>query len=127
MERGGRHPDPVRVPAPSQEPLAPSVVQVPTWPTHSSVRVRLLFEEQGAAGVCFGPGFAVGVLNRPGGGRVYVLADPVSVSAKAHRELAAACVETRAGRSPALTYPTSRFVHVIRLGDQPVQVDLTVD
>ena len=89
--------------------------------------MRLLFEEPEAVGVRFGPGFPVGVLNRLGGGRVYVLADPVSVSQRTHRELAAAGDEARAGRSPDETYPTNRFVWVVRLGDQPVQVDLSVD
>jgi hypothetical protein len=112
---------------PSDQPLPPSVVQVPTSPAHSCVRVRLLFEEPGAAGVRFGPGFPIGVLNRLGGGRVYVLADPVSVSARTEREMAAVCDDARAARSPDETYPTSRFVWVVRLGEQPVQVDLSVD
>jgi hypothetical protein len=112
---------------PSDESLPPPVVQVPTSPAHSCVRVRLLFEESGAVGVRFGPGFPIGVLNRLGGGRVYVLADPVSVSARTEREMAALCDEARAARSPDETYPTSRFVWVVRLGEQPVQVDLTVD
>ena len=112
---------------PVQDHLPPSVVQIPPSPAHSCMRVRLLFEEPGANGVRFGSGFPVGVLNRQGGGRVYVLADPVSVSERTHREFAAACDEARAGRSPAESYPTNRFVWVVRLGDQPVQVDLSVD
>ena len=112
---------------PSQDPLPPSVVRVPPSAAHSSVRVRLLFEEPGAVGVRFGHGFPVGVLDRLGGGRVYVLADPVTLSGRTHREMAAACDEARAGRSPTQTYPTNRFVWVVRLGEQPVQVDLTVD
>ena len=91
------------------------------------MRVRLLFEELGAPGVRFGAGFPVGMLDRLGGGRVYVLADPISVSARTEREMAAICDEARAARSPNETYPTNRFVWVIRLGEQPVQVDLTVD
>lgn len=78
---------------PSQDPLPPSVVQIPPSPAHSCMRVRLLFEEPGAVGVGFGSGFPVGLLNRLGGGRVYVLADPISLSARTHRELAAACDE----------------------------------
>jgi hypothetical protein len=57
--------------------------------------VRLLFEEPGAVGVRFGPGFPIGVLNRVGGGRVYVLADPVSVSALTDSEMAAVSDEAR--------------------------------
>ena len=112
---------------PASEPLPQSVVQVPTSPSHSCVRVRLLFEEPGAIGVRFGRGFPIGVLNRLGGGRVYVLADPISVSTRTEREMAAVCDEARAARSPNEIYPTSRFVWVIRLGNQPVQVDLSVD
>ncbi len=112
---------------PSNEPFPKAVVQVPTSPIHTCVRVRLLFEEPGAVGVRFGPGFPIGVLNRLGGGRVYVLAAPVSVSSRTEHEMAAVCDEARAERSPDKTYPTSRFVWVIRLGNQPVQVDLSVD
>ncbi len=111
----------------SDNPLKPSVVQIPPSPTHSCVRIRLMFEEPGAVGRRFGRGFPVGVLNRFGGGRVYVLADPLSVSARTHKEFSAACNEARAARSPDRTYPTNRFVWVVRLGDQPVQVDLSVD
>lgn len=111
----------------SQDLIAPSVVQLPSSPAHSCMRVRLLFEEPGAVPVRFGPGFPVGVLNRLGGGRVYVLADPVSVSERTQREFVAACDEARAARSPCETYPTNRFVWVVRLGNQPVQVDLSVD
>ena len=111
----------------SEKPLKSSVVQIPPSPAHSCVRIRLLFEEPGAVGVCFGRGFPVGVLNRLGGGRVYVLADPISLSARTYAELSAACDVARAERSTDQTYPTNRFVWVVRLGDQPVQVDLSVD
>lgn len=111
----------------SDEPLPDSVVQIPSSPSQSCVRVRWLFQEPGAVGVRFGPAFPVGVLDRKGGGRVYVLADAVSVSERTHREMAAVCDEARAERSPDETYPTSRFIWVVRLGNQPVQVDLSVD
>ncbi len=111
----------------SEESLKPSVVQIPTSPEHSCIRIRLLFEEPGAVGVSFGRGFPVGVLKRFGGGRVYVLADPISVSGRTHREFSRLCDEARAARSPDQTYPTNRFVGVVRFRDQPVQVDLSVD
>lgn len=111
----------------SEETLKSSVVQIPTSPGRSCMRIRLLFEEPGALGVRFGRGFPVGVLKRLGGRRVYVLADPISVSGRTHREFSTVCDEARAARSPDQTYPTNRFVWVVRLGDQPVQVDLSVD
>jgi len=86
---------------PANEPLPQSVVQVPTPPSHSCVRVRLLFEEPGAVGVRFGRGFPIGVLNRLGGGRVYVLADPArraALPSRKHCHLSVAVPDLRRER-----------------------------
>jgi hypothetical protein len=60
---------------PSGTSVGRLVVRVPTSPEHSAVAVRLLFAEPGTVSVAELPGaFPVGVLSRPNGGSVYLVA-----------------------------------------------------
>ena len=107
-------------------PLKKSVRRIPTSGLRNCVRVRLLFQEAGAAPREFGPGVPVGVLDRPGGGRVYVIADHIDVSPRTLAECAVASATARSQRSVDEEFPTDRFVWVVQLGGQPVHVDLTI-
>lgn len=108
------------------EPLHPSVLQVPSSTACSGYAVRLFLEQAGAVGTAFPPGHPVMVMERSNGGRAYVLATPVDLAARQYEAFDAMCDEARAGRSNDVTYPSDRFVGVVRFREQRVLVDLSV-
>jgi hypothetical protein len=112
---------------PSTEGPSTSVVQVKSSPACSAYCVHLYFEEVGAVGISFPPGLPIAVLERSTGGRVYVLATPEHLGARQFDAFSLMRSEARAGRSDSLTYPTDRFVGVVKLEDQRVLADLTLN
>jgi len=108
------------------EPLHPSVLQVPSSTVCSGYAVRLFLEEAGAVGAAFPPGHPVMVMDRSNGGRAYVVATPVHLAARQYDAFDAMRDEARAGRSGDLSYPSDRFVGVLRIREQRVLVDLSV-
>lgn len=113
---------------PESEPLAANVTEIPTLPGYSALAIKLIFEEAGAPGRCLGHAFPVGVLLRPTGGRVYLLAEAVSLSPSAHEALAYLRQHARTERLADTDRPTAeRFVGALSLGQQRVLVDLTTD
>jgi hypothetical protein len=107
-------------------PLPPSVVQVPSSAACSGYSVRLFLEEIGAVGIAFPPGLPVAVIERCTGGRVYVLATPIQLSARQYEAFDLLIERARRERSDSLSYPTDRFVGVVRMETQRVLVDLTI-
>jgi hypothetical protein len=103
-----------------------SVVRIPTSPEHSAVAVRLLFAESGTESyIELSPAFPVGVLSRPHGGTVYLVAEAVALNSKQHNLLAGFCENAR-GSVLAGDNPSGRFVGVLEAGEHRFLVDLTV-
>lgn len=109
------------------EPLHPSVLQVPASAACSGYAVRLFLEGTGAVGTTFPQGHPIAVMQRSNGGRAYVLATPVDLAARQYEAFDAMCDEARLGRSSDVTYPSDRFVGVVRMREQRVLVDLSVN
>jgi hypothetical protein len=112
---------------PSTEALSTSVVQVQSHHACSAYSVHLYLEEVGAIGLAFSPGLPIAVLERRTGGRVYVLATPEHLGPRQFDALAMMRAEAQADRSDTLTYPTDRFVGVLKLLNQRVLADLTLN
>jgi hypothetical protein len=107
-------------------PMGQNIVQVPTSSSYSGVFVRFFFEEAGESLIReVSDSFPVGVLVRPNGGCVYVVAQPMSLSRTEHetledvREYARRCI-------PSDT-EWRRFVGVVEIERQPTLVDLALD
>ena len=108
---------------PSSEPIPVAVIRVPTTPSHSAIGVRLLLQEHGSTTYTrLDDGFGIGVLVRPNGGAVYVVAQPTSLK----RELIESMATTRSDARSASPSGT-RFVGVIVADEeQQILVDLAL-
>ena len=110
---------------PSKESISSDVIRIPTSPTHSAVTVRLLLQEPGIT--TYQPiqkAFGLGVLVRPNGGAVYVIAEPVSLSFAQHKNLAAFRSEAR--ESVPIEHRDGRFVGILAIDDRRFLVDLAL-
>lgn len=106
-----------------KSPLEGDVVQVPTSPSHSAVLVRVFLEEAGGSLIrTLAESFPVGVLVRPSGGCVYVVAQPMSLSRTEHETLED--VREDARRCIPSDTEWRRFVGVVEIERQPTLVDL---
>jgi hypothetical protein len=110
----------------SEAQVDSSVVRIPTSPEHSAVAVRLLFAESGTESyIELSRALPVGVLSRPHGGAVYLVAEAVALNSKQHNSLAALCENARESVL-AGDNPSGRFVGVLEAGEHRFLVDLTV-
>lgn len=103
------------------------VVEVPSSPVCSGYSVRLFLEDPGATGIAFPPGRPIAVIERCTGGRVYVLATPVTLDRRQFDAFDLMRREAQADRSDELTYPSDRFVGGLNLRGQRCLVDLTLN
>lgn len=102
---------------PSSEPIPGGVIRVPTTPSHSAIGVRLLLQEHGSTTFTGLEGaFGIGVLVRPNGGAVYVVAQLTSL----RRELIASLAVIRSDARSAVP-SGARYVGVL-VGDEEQQI-----
>ena len=111
---------------PETQALPLSVVQLPAVEGCEGFSVRCFLQDRGAIGLRFPPGVPVAVIDRCTGGRLYVLATPATLAQRQYDAFDAFREQARAARSDSLTYPTDRFVGVVKMRRQRVLVDLTL-
>jgi hypothetical protein len=112
--------------SPLTSTLKADVIVVPMSTEHNAVVVRLFFEEPGAKVAQFPAAFPVAVLERFGGGLVYVLAEPVTVDQPQLSEFDAMCTEAREFIPEAQLRALPRFVGVGIMDERRVVMDLSV-
>lgn len=107
---------------PSPAVISNDVIRVPTSPSHSGIGVRLLLQEPGSSTfTALDNAFGLGVLERPNGGTLYVVAQTTSLS----RELMTSLAEIRS--DVRTTAPEAgRYVGVLAGDDQRILVDLAL-
>jgi hypothetical protein len=118
-ENGWREAVGVLVPVPYLRklinPLPVNIIQIPISPAHSAIAIRLLIEDPGAPGALFRAGYPVGCLTRPDGGRIYVIAEPASLSSDNFQTLAEMRDSARTQLPETTDDPYGRFIGVLQL------------
>ena len=112
---------------PLTKDLNSNVVVVPMSPNHNGIVVRLFFEEPDAIPAAFPAAIPIAVLDRFGGGLVYVLAEPVEIEPPQLRELETLCSEAHKLIPLDQLRKQNRFVGVGRMDESRLVVDLCVD
>jgi hypothetical protein len=110
---------------PATEQIADGVSTVGTSPRHSSVRIRLFFEEAEAEPVWVDNSFVIAILERPSGGLVWVVATPETLSSDELSFLAERCREFERDASEFPEEWDGRFIGVLVEGEGRWLVDLT--
>jgi hypothetical protein len=107
---------------PSSGKLSDDVVRVPTSPSHSAIGVRLLLQEPGSSAfTSLDNAFGLGVLERPNGGTLYVVAQTTFLSSELITSLAAIRADVRTTAPDA-----GRYVGILAGDDQRILVDLAL-
>jgi hypothetical protein len=107
---------------PPTSPIPDKVVRAPTSPSHSAIGVRLLLQEPDSATYTkLDDGFGLGVLERPNGGGVYVVAQTTSLSRDLIASMAEIRAKARVGASEA-----GRYVGILASDEQGILVDLAL-
>ena len=107
--------------------LSSNVVVVPMSPNHNGIVVRSFFEEPDAISAAFPSAIPIAVLDRFGGGQVYVLAEPVEIEPPQLREFETMCAEAHQLIPLDQLRKQNRFVGVGRMDERRLVVDLCVD
>jgi hypothetical protein len=105
--------------------LPDDVIRVPTSPSHSAIGVRLLLQEADSATFTAVDGaFGLGVLERPKGGIVYMVAQITSLSSDLMTDLAA--IRSDARQQVPNEEAAGRFVGILASDEQSILVDLAL-
>ena len=112
--------------SPLSRTIKNNVVLVPTRDDHNGVVVRLFFEEVGAVSAAFPVALPIAVLDRFGGGRVYVFAEPVEIQNPQLEQLEAMCSSVRDSIASEELQEQNRFVGVGMMGARRIVLDLCV-
>ena len=112
---------------PLTKALKDDIVVVPMSSSHNGIVVRLFFEELDAVPSTFPAAFPIAVLDRFGGGLVYVLAEPVEIEQTQLHALEAMCAEARLSIPIEQLCEQNRFVGVGTMDTRRLVIDLCVD
>jgi hypothetical protein len=114
-----------RPPYLARDLISRPVIRVPTSPSYSAIGIRLLLQgPDSATSTLVDDAFGIGVLERPNGGTVYVVAQTTSLKGELFQSLTALRTGAREEATPV--HANGRFVGILARDDQRILADLSL-